>query len=154
MQSCEAAQILRFLCLLRSLLRRHSQRLSVILTIPLSLHTRNSGMVRWVENLCDGVMEIMPLLYGNEIGPAVINNTMASASSETKDLDHPQGLLRVHKLPVITEKSGGATGENFAFRLDRRHLLIGKYHLPPVTLTPEGQSAASIDQVLASKFEF
>jgi elongator complex protein 4 len=52
--------ILQFLHNLRALLSTYPGRLTVMLTLPLSLYPRSSGLVRWMELLNDGVVELSP----------------------------------------------------------------------------------------------
>lgn len=125
--------ILQFFHSLRALLRSHPLQLSAMLTLPLSLFPRSSGMVRWVESLSDGVLELAPFPSVS----APLNGVAVTGSSGTQE-DPPQGVLRVHRLPVFNEKGGGGgdsrgVGDDLAFTLSRRKgLVIKPYSLPPV----------------------
>ena len=58
----------------------------------------------------------------------------ASGSSVKAEEGKPQGMLRIHKLPVLTEKGGGGGGggDDLAFSLSRRRFVVGPFSLPPV----------------------
>lgn len=122
--------LLPFLHTLRSLLRTHSTRLTAVLTLPLSLHPRTTGLVRWTEHLSDGVLELVPFPHSIELEPP----------GKGGDLEKPQGMAKVHKLPVVTEKGGGGGGgDELAFSLSRRRFVIRKFSLPPVEGDQEAQ---------------
>ena len=120
--------LLPFLHALRALLRRHSTRLSAMLTLPLSLYPRSTGLVRWIENLCDGVLELAPFPHSIDIG-----TPLTTSSGTGKNEEKPQGMLKIHKLPVLTEKGGGGGGgDDLAFSLSRKRFVIKPFSLPPI----------------------
>ncbi|KAJ4985874.1 elongator complex protein 4 (paxneb protein) [Stagonosporopsis vannaccii] len=131
--------ILQFLHALRALLRQYSTRLTAVLTLPLSLYPRSSGLVRWIEILSDGVLELAPFPYSHAL-------MLAQSAGTTKDEEKPQGMFAVHKLPVYHEKGGGGgaddLGEDMAFTLSRRKFVIAKFSLPPLEGDTEAQEAA------------
>ncbi|KAF1846735.1 PAXNEB-domain-containing protein [Cucurbitaria berberidis CBS 394.84] len=133
------SSILQFLHALRALLRQYPARLTAILTLPLSLYPRSSGMVRWMEILSDGILELSPFPYSHM-------QALAQSAGTTKDEERPQGMLAVHKLPVFHEKGGGGgadgLGEDMAFTLSRRKFVIAKFSLPPVEGDTEAQEEA------------
>ena len=99
-------------------------------TLPLSLYSRHTGLVRWIELLSDGVIELAPFPYTHN---TLAFESMTSSASEKKE-DRMQGLVRVHKLPVFTERGGGSGcgAEDMAFKLGRRKFDICPFHLPPI----------------------
>ncbi|KAI9827174.1 MAG: hypothetical protein M1832_005310 [Thelocarpon impressellum] len=123
--------LLGFLHALRALLREHAGRLTAMLSLPLALHPRASGLVRWAELLCDGVLELAPFAH------------LDDAAHE----ERPQGMLRIHSLPLFHERGGGAAGggnvgHDLAFTLSRRRFAIRPYSLPPVDGDVEAQEGA------------
>ncbi|KAH7398259.1 paxneb superfamily protein-like protein [Pyrenochaeta sp. MPI-SDFR-AT-0127] len=137
--SAHPTSILQFLHAIRALLRQYSTRLTAILTLPSSLYPRSSGLVRWIEILSDGVLELSPFPYSHL-------QALAQSAGTTKDEDRPQGMLAIHKLPVFHEKGGGGgvegLGEDMAFTLSRRKFVIAKFSLPPVEGDTEAQEQA------------
>ncbi|KAF2855773.1 paxneb superfamily protein-like protein [Plenodomus tracheiphilus IPT5] len=133
------SSILQFLHGLRALLRQNPTRLTAIFTLPLSLYSRSSGVVRWMEILSDGVLELSPFPYSHM-------QALAQSAGTTKDEERPQGMLAVHKLPVFHEKGGGGgaadLGEDMAFTLSRRKFVIAKFSLPPMEGDTEAQEQA------------
>ncbi|KAF2838880.1 PAXNEB-domain-containing protein [Patellaria atrata CBS 101060] len=127
--------LLPFLHSLRALLRLHPN-LTIVLSVPLSLYPRSSALVRWIELLVDGVLELSPFPYSH------------TASGGPKDEEQPQGLLRVWKLPVWEERGGGgwaggwAGGGDWAFVVGRKRFEIKAWSLPPVEGDTEAQEAA------------
>ena len=120
--------LLPFLHALRALLRRFPTRLSAMLTLPLSLYPRSTGLVRWIENLCDGVLELAPFPHSVDIG-----TPLTTSSGTGKNEEKPQGMLRIHRLPVLTEKGGGGGGgDDLAFSLSRKRFVIKPFSLPPI----------------------
>lgn len=127
--------LLPFLHSIRALLRQHSTRLSAVLTLPLSLYPRSTGLVRWIEHLCDGVLELAPFPYSIDIEPP-----LTTSSGSGKAEEKPQGMLKIHKLPVLTEKgAGGGGGDDLAFSLSRKRFVIKPFSLPPVEGDQEAQ---------------
>lgn len=137
--SAHPSSILQFLHGLRALLRQYSTRLTAILTLPLSLYPRSAGLVRWMEILSDGVLELSPFPYSHA-------QALAQSAGTTKDEERPQGMFAVHKLPIFHEKGGGGgaeeLGEDMAFTLSRRKFVIAKFSLPPLEGDTEAQEQA------------
>ncbi|KFA60041.1 hypothetical protein S40285_08947 [Stachybotrys chlorohalonatus IBT 40285] len=122
---CRPQEVLQFLHSLRGLLRRFSSRASAIVTMPISLFPRSSGMIRWAELLSDGVIELVPLQHQSQV------------ARDLPSEDKTQGLLRIHSLPVFHEKGGGLEGgwmrEDMSFKLSSSSgLVITPYSLPPI----------------------
>ena len=106
-----------------------------MITLPLFLYPRSSGLVCWIERLSDGVLELAPFPHSVDIEPPLTTSTSASKSEEK-----PQGMLKIHKLPVLTEKGGGSGGGNdLAFSLTRKRFTIKPFSLPPVEGDQEAQ---------------
>lgn len=122
--------LLQFLHALRALLRKYTSQLTVMITIPLTLHPRNTGLTRWMELLSDGVLELTPF-------PSTAISTKSSPALTAQE-EPPQGMLRIYRLPIFHEKGGGGGdasgfGDDLAFTLSRRKgLVIKPYSLPPV----------------------
>jgi len=130
--ACNPTHILPFLHFLRALLRAHPSRLSAILTLPLALHPRTTGLVCWIEQLCDGVLELAPFPHSIDVEPP--------SSGAGKSEEKSQGMVKVHKLPVLSEKGGGGGGgDDLAFSLSRKRFVIKPYCLPPVEGIGEAQ---------------
>ncbi|EMC91669.1 hypothetical protein BAUCODRAFT_27940 [Baudoinia panamericana UAMH 10762] len=132
---------LRTMHSLRALLRQHAGRLTAMITLPLELYPRSSGLVRWAELLSDGVLELTPFPHLMDAATAETGNT---ASGE----EQPQGMLKVHKLPITTERGEGGAGavnsigEDLSFTLSRRKFTIRPFSLPPLEGDQEGQKEA------------
>jgi elongator complex protein 4 len=95
------------------------------------LHPRETGLTRWTEVLSDGVIELAPF-------PSLINSPPAATTGSVTGQETPQGMLKVHRLPILHEKGGGGSessgfGDDLAFTLSRRKgLIIKPFSLPPV----------------------
>lgn len=105
-----------------------------MLTLPLTLYPRSTGLTRWIELLSDGVLELAPFPHSIDAGPSTTTSGAATAQEEK-----PQGLVRVHRLPVVWEKGGGGGGDDLAFTVSRRRFLIKPFSLPPVEGDTEEQ---------------
>ncbi|KAL9109532.1 MAG: hypothetical protein Q9227_005867 [Pyrenula ochraceoflavens] len=129
-QLCSPHHLIQFFHGLRSLLAAHSRQLTVMASVPLSLFPRASGLIRWLEHLSDCVVELVPFPHSSDINPEM---------SEGRD-EQPQGLLKLHRLPIYHEHGGGGNmvGTDWIFTLSRRKLTIKPYNLPPF----EGDSEA------------
>ncbi|KAI4131555.1 MAG: hypothetical protein LQ347_002930 [Umbilicaria vellea] len=133
--------VLQFLHALRSLCRQYSTQFTAMLTIPLTLFPRSTGLVRWMELLSDGVLELAPFPHSIDVGPSITTSGAATAQEEK-----PQGMVRVHRLPVFHEKGGGGggggggcVGDDLAFTVSRRKFMIKPFSLPPVEGDTEAQ---------------
>ncbi|KOS20696.1 Elongator complex protein 4 [Escovopsis weberi] len=141
-------QVLQFLHVLRGLLRRFSSRLTALVSIPVALYPRSTGLTRRIELLFDGVIEMIPLQHRLHADPS------------SKDKHMEQGLLRIHSLPIFHEKGGGLEGswvkEDMSFKLSASSgLVITPFSLPPL-LDNEGESDknASHSKAKEKKLEF
>jgi elongator complex protein 4 len=134
--------ILPLLHTLRSLLS--TSRLTIIASLPLSLHPRSTGLTRFIELLHDGVMELSPFPH------SAIPITQPSTGAVDEP---PQGLLRVHKLPILHERGSGTTSydDDWTFTLSRRKLTIKPFNLPPVDGDGEAQQAGTSGEADAKK---
>ncbi|KIW33611.1 uncharacterized protein PV07_00447 [Cladophialophora immunda] len=140
--SSQPQNILQFLHSLRALFAAHPGRLTAIMSLPLSLYPRSSGLVRWIELLNDGVLELSPFPHSAE-GDAAPSRGPAGAAEEP-----PQGLLQVHRLPMLHDRgSGVGTPEtDWTFTLSRRKFTIKPFNLPPVEGDTGAQQAAGPEQ--------
>lgn len=64
-----------------------------------------------------------------------------SGASSTTQAEKPQGMVKVHRLPVFHEKGGGGgvDGDDLAFTVSRRRFAIKPFSLPPVDGDSEAQ---------------
>ncbi|ORY59474.1 Elongator complex protein 4 [Pseudomassariella vexata] len=128
---CCPDEVLQFIHALRALLRQYPTKLTAMITLPISLYPRSSGLTRWMELLCDGVMELVPLQLN------AVHEPPPSGKSDSKSEEQTQGLVRVHSLPIYHEKGGGGSDgharEDLSFSLSRsKGLIIKPFSLPPM----------------------
>jgi len=138
-QCSNPEHLLQFLHALRGLLRQYSTQLTAMITFPLEIYPRSAGLVRWVELLSDGVLELAPFPHLMD----VVSSIATSGAATSLD-DQPQGMLKVHRLPVFHEKGGGGgassgLGEDLAFTVSRRKFVIKPFSLPPLEGDTEAQ---------------
>ena len=151
--SSRPREVLRFLHGLRALLRQYSSQLTAAVSLPISLYPRSSGLTRWMELLCDGVIELVPLPPNS---PAL--SAPSGTGADQKSGDQSQGILKVHSLPIYHEKGGGGAEnnyfrENLTFSLSAsKGLVIKPYSLPP--LGDEGQKEKSPASTVKDGMEF
>ena len=132
--------LLPFLHSLRCLLSTH--HFTILISLPRSLHPRSAGLTRFIEILHDGVLELSPFPHSSI---PLLQPTNSSTTSP-EDRDPPQGLLRIHKLPILHERGSGNAGyeEDWTFTLSRRTLTVKPFNLPPVEGDREAQEEASV----------
>ncbi|KAL8996836.1 MAG: hypothetical protein Q9169_003738 [Polycauliona sp. 2 TL-2023] len=127
--------LLQFLHSLRALLRCYSTQLTAMITLPVTLYPRVAGLTRWMELLSDGVVELSPFPHSLESGSA-----MTTSGSTTAQEEKPQGMVKLHSLPVFSEKGGGrALGDDLIFTVSRRKFIIKPFNLPPIEGDTEAQ---------------
>lgn len=136
--------LLAFVHGLRSLLRQYSTRLVAIMSLHLEIYARSTGLVRWMELLCDGVFELTSFPHRHD------GESLATSGAATANEERPHGMVKVHKLPLIEESGGGAgaavaraLGDDLAFVMSRRRFAIRPFSLPPT----EGDSAAQKEAI-------
>ncbi|KAI1485103.1 paxneb protein [Biscogniauxia mediterranea] len=134
-------EVLQFLHALRALLRQYPTKLTVLVTLPLSLYPRTTGLTRWMELLCDGVLELIPLQSDSIHAPP------PTSKSDSKSEEKVQGLLKVHSLPIFHEKGGGSEShsahDDQSFSLSRtKGLIIKPFYLPPADDDSQDQKTA------------
>jgi len=59
----------------------------------------------------------------------------AKSGGATAQEESPQGMLKIHRLPVLHERGGGGddkVGEDWAFTLSRKKFAIKPFSLPPL----------------------
>lgn len=124
---------------LRSMTSQHPIRMTAIITIPLELYPRSSGLVRWAEILSDGVLELTPFPHLMDA-----SNTPTESNAKAGD-EQPQGMLKVQKLPITSERgeggagAGNSMGGDLAFTVSRRKFVIKPFSLPPLEGDQEAQ---------------
>lgn len=105
----QSRYLIRFINNLRAILRAHPTRLLVIMSMPLDLYPRHNSSTAWIEILMDGIIELTPL----PPNPA--------------DRDGPQGLLKIHKVPMLERLSIEA---DLSFKVTRKRFSIEAWSLP------------------------
>lgn len=141
-QSNQPQYVLPFMHGLRALFAAHPNRLTAIMSLPLSLYPRSSGLVRWIELLNDGVLELSPFPHSAD-GQLSVSRGLVGTTEEP-----PQGLLQVHRLPMLHDRgSGTGSSENdWTFTLSRRKFTIKPFNLPPIEGDTTAQQASGSDQ--------
>ncbi|EXJ55840.1 elongator complex protein 4 [Cladophialophora yegresii CBS 114405] len=134
--------ILQFMHGIRALFAAFPDRLTMMMSLPLSLYPRSSGLVIWMEHLHDGILELAPFPHSAE-GDMNVTRGPSGTSDEP-----PQGLLQVHRLPMLHDRgSGVGTSENdWTFTLSRRKFTINPFNLPPVEGDTDAQQRADSDK--------
>ncbi|OCT45072.1 Elongator complex protein 4 [Cladophialophora carrionii] len=140
--SSQPQYILQFMHGIRALFAAFPDRLTMMMSLPLSLYPRSSGLVRWMELLHDGILELAPFPHSAE-GDGNATRGPSGTSEEP-----PQGLLQVHRLPLLHDRgSGVGTSENdWTFTLSRRKFTIKPFNLPPVEGDTDAQQRADSDK--------
>ena len=114
-----------------------------MITLPLELYPRSTALVRWAEVLSDGVIELTPFPHLMDA-----SNSLAESGGARGNDEQPQGMLKVHKLPINTERGeggagvGNSIGEDLAFTVSRRKFVIKPFALPPMEGDQDAQKEA------------
>jgi elongator complex protein 4 len=124
--------LVQFLHQLRALLRQHST-FTLLLTWPLALYPTTHPLTRYSRLLVDGVITLRPFPHSFSVDAIDLDIIGGVSTAKGKAEEKMQGLIKVLKLPVLSEKgvSVGA-GEDMAFAVGRRRFLIRPFHLPPL----------------------
>lgn len=149
--SSQPNHLLQFLHSVKALLSTYSNRMTAMITLPISLHPRSSGLTRWIELLNDGVFELVPFPHIPDASPTT------TSGAATAQEDPPQGMFKIHKLPILHERGGGADnniGEDWAFTLSRRKFAIKPFSLPPMEGDNEAQQGDTSSRPSKADLEF
>ncbi|KIX04337.1 uncharacterized protein Z518_05205 [Rhinocladiella mackenziei CBS 650.93] len=140
--SSQPQYVLQLMHGLRALFASYPDRVTAMISLPLSLYPRSSGLVRWIELLNDAVLELCPFPHSAD-GDTQISRGPAGTTEEP-----PQGLLQVHRLPMLHDRGCGiGTSENdWTFTLSRRKFTIKPFNLPPIGGDTEAQQASGSEQ--------
>ncbi|KAJ5433197.1 uncharacterized protein N7458_012353 [Penicillium daleae] len=136
--ACQPEHVLQFFHSLKAMMSAYTTRVTAMITLPLSLFPRSSGLVRWIELLSDGVIELCPFPHSAD--------AVATSGAATSVEEPPQGMLKTHRLPVLHERGGGSdqnVGQDWAFILSRRRFEIKPFSLPPAEGDTEAQDASA-----------
>jgi elongator complex protein 4 len=154
--SSQPHHLLSFIHTLRALLRT-SPALTIMISWPLALYPRHLPLTRWAESLLDGVILLQPFPHSYSIDS---EPTVPTSGGNSKDDEKMQGLLRVLKAPVLTERGVGVggwgmsgIGEDMAFAVGRKRFIIRPFHLPPME-GEEETSGNTADGTKPSELEF
>ncbi|KIV86840.1 hypothetical protein PV11_02425 [Exophiala sideris] len=141
-QCSQPQYVLQFLHSLRALFAEYPNRVIAMMSLPLSLYPRSSGLVRWIELLNDGVFELAPFPHSADADATIPRGPAGTAE------EPPQGLLQVHRIPILHDRgSGTSTSENdWTFTLSRRKFTIKPFNLPPLEGDTEAQQASTSEQ--------
>jgi elongator complex protein 4 len=91
---------------------------------PLALYPNSFCLTKWFEHLSDGVISLEPFPH---------NFSAEADDPKSKDDETLQGLLRVRKLPILTERGMGVgKSDDLAFAVGRRRFVIRPFSLPPL----------------------
>ncbi|KAK4230025.1 Elongator complex protein 4 [Podospora fimiseda] len=125
-QCSHPSEVLVFIRALKALLNKYREKLTVMITLQTSIYPRNTGLVRWIERFCDGVVELIPL-------PATPGAAPPPSSSSGEKPEQPQGLFHLYKVPIYSARGGGVPRELRSFSLSMtKGLNIKPYSLPPM----------------------
>ncbi|KAK6338047.1 hypothetical protein TWF696_001518 [Orbilia brochopaga] len=149
--------VLSFLHALRALTRRYSARVAVMISLSTGVYPRSTGLVRQIEALSDGVIELHPVPAFAE--RAEMRRGASASGTNTSGGDEvPQGLVRVWKavegkrgtgIAVGGEGGGGIAGmeggDDLAFMLTRRRMRIERFSLPVDDGDEEEEKPTKVD---------
>ncbi len=116
--------VVKFINNLRAILRAHPSRMSLMISLPLDLYPRTSSTTAWIQILMDGVVELLPLPVTNY-----------------KDRDGPQGLLKIHKVPM-TERI--VMEHDLSFKVSRKRFSVEAFSLPPHDSMEAGEGGGTL----------
>ena len=151
-QASKPEHILTFLHRLKTLTSSPTLRATAMISLSLDLFPRSTGLVRWMEILCGGTIELTPFPHSSGSTSSAPSATRKHDDNgpkvnEANDDEEPQGLLHVHKLPAFHDLylgSSEALETTWTFALSRRRFIVKPYSLPPVGGDEEAQLAGGI----------
>jgi elongator complex protein 4 len=93
------------------------------------------------------VLQLLPFPH------AFSTDASPSSSSSNKNEEKMQGLLKVLKVPVLSDRGVGVGGgEDMAFAISRRKFDIRPFHLPPMEGEEDGGGGGTTAEAKALEF--
>jgi elongator complex protein 4 len=128
-----STEIIPFVYGIRGLCRRNPMNVCAAISIPLELYPRDGPIVRWIEELSDGVIHLEAFPEGY-------------ISNQSKDDKQYQGFLHIHKVPFTSERGSveSRVGE-YAFRVGRRKFEVHDWGIPVEDGPDDTQNNNSVD---------
>jgi elongator complex protein 4 len=125
-----------------------------MVSLPITLYPRETGLTRWMELLSDGVLELLPFPHSIDSGPS-----LATSGAATSQEEKPQGMARIHRLPAFHERGGGmpgitGVGDDLAFTVTRRRFMIKPFSLPPIEGDTDAQRGEVEGKPAKAQLEF
>lgn len=107
-----------------------------------------------MEILSDGVLELAPFPHNIDT-----SSSTAALGAATAQEEKPQGMVRVHRLPVFHEIGGGGgsnegVSDDLAFTLSRKRFAIKPFSLPPVEGDSEAQKGREDSKATSVNIDF
>ena len=128
--------IIPFLHCLRSLLRKYSQHLVLIMSISLQLYSRESHTILMMEHLMDSVILLQPF---NQETTELLERAYKNEPSKIQ-----QGFLHIYKIPVLSERGHMLVREGeYAFKNGRKRFEIEEWSIPVEEEEKENQNNES-----------
>jgi len=125
----------------------------VMISWPLALYPVGNTLTWWLERLCDGVIRLEPFPHGFSVDAIIPQESNTSKSSSKQEDDKIQGLLRVTKLPVLSDRGmGTGIAEDMAWALGRKKFIIRPFNLPPLEV--EKDEATTETEKKTKELEF
>lgn len=115
--------ILPFVHSLRSILRKYSNNLVLICSLPLDLYPRDSHLTSMMESIMDSVIHLQPF---NQEMTLLIEKAYKNEPSKIQ-----QGLVNIIKLPVLSERGLMMIHDGeYAFKNGRKKFEIEEWGIP------------------------
>lgn len=121
--STEELHVLRFIHGLKSIVKRHKNRVVAMVSMNARLYTRETKMVTALEALCDGVLQLRPF-------PHELNQLLdRTYKREPTKIHH--GYLNIYKIPILSGLGLMEVREmEYSFKNGRRKFQIDLWSIP------------------------
>lgn len=132
--------IIPFVHSLRSILRKFSNNLILICSLPIDLYPRDTHLTTMIENIMDSVIHLQPF---NQEMSQMIEKAYKNEPSKIQ-----QGLVNIIKLPILSERGLMLIHDGeYAFKNGRKKFEIEEWGIPVEDDSKDGDNAQTTKNI-------
>lgn len=117
------SNVIKFIYGLKRIVRKYKNRVVLMMSVNAKLYTRDTKLIRLLESLCDGVVQLRPF-------PHELNELLDRTFKREPTKIH-QGYLNIYKVPILSEMGLMEVREmEYSFKNSKRRFEIEEWSIP------------------------
>lgn len=119
----EQSNVVNFVYGLKRIAKRYKDRVVLMMSVNVKLYTRDSELVKSIESLCDGVIQLRPF-------PHELNELLDKTFRREPTKIH-QGYLNIYKIPILSDMGLMEVREmEYSFKNSKRRFEVDQWSIP------------------------